>query len=91
MPTAYSPAGGSVMPSSWHLARRNASGMLHQDARAVAAVLLAAARAAVVHVLQHLQRIGDDRVRRLALHVADEPDAAGVVFKARIVQSLLPG
>jgi hypothetical protein len=35
-------------------------GRPHEDAGPVAAVLLAAAGAAVVHVLQHQQRIGDD-------------------------------
>jgi hypothetical protein len=42
----------------------------------------------VVHVLQHLQRVGNNRVRRLAFNVTDEADAAGVVLETGIVQAL---
>ena len=59
-----------------------------EQARAVAAVGLAPAPAAVVHALEHLEGVGHDTVRRLALDVADEPDAAGVVLVVRMVQPL---
>ncbi len=55
---------------------------------AVTAVRLAAAGPAVVHVFQHLQRLQDDPVAGVALDVAKEADAAGVVFVLRIVQAL---
>ncbi len=60
--------------------------MRSEDARAVAAVFLAAAAAAMVHVFQHLQGIGNDFVRRLTLDMANEPDAAGIMFILGAVQ-----
>ena len=48
----------------------------------------AAAGPAVVHVFQHLQCLQDDAVARLALDVAKEADAAGVVLLLGIVQAL---
>ena len=60
---------------------------LNQNARAVARVDLAPARAAVLEVLEHLERLADDVVRRAALDVDDEADAAGVVLVRRIVQT----
>ena len=60
----------------------------HQDAGPVAAVLLAPARPPVVHVLQHLQRVTHDLMAGLALDVADEADAAGVLLEPRVVQAL---
>ncbi len=62
-------------------------GDLQQDAGAVAGVGLAAARAAVPQVHQHLQRLVDDRVRALPLDVHDEADAARVVLVERIVEA----
>ena len=62
-------------------------GNLQQDAGAVAGVGLAAARAAVPQVHQHLQRLPHDRVGTTPLDVHDEADAAGVVFVQRIVQA----
>ena len=56
---------------------------LNQDARAVAGVDLTAARAAVIQVEQHLQRLPDNRVGFLPLHVDHETHAAGLVFKLR--------
>ena len=55
---------------------------LDQDAGAVAGVGLAAAGAAVLQVDQDLQAALDDAVRRAALDVDDEADAAGVVLVA---------
>src|SRR5207248_1371504 len=64
---------------------------LHDDARAVAGVDLAAARAAVIEVEQNLDRLPDDVVGLPALRVDDEADAAGLVLELRIVQTLLRG
>ena len=64
---------------------------LDQDAGAVAGIGLGAAGAAVVEVLQDLQRLLEDPVRSPALDVDDEPDAAGIVLEARVVESLRPG
>ena len=60
---------------------------LDQDAGAVAGVRLAAAGAAVQQVDEDLQPLLDDAVRAAALDVDDEPDAAGVVLVARVVQA----
>ena len=62
-------------------------GDLQQDARAVAGVGLAAARAAVPQVHQHLQRLLHDRVGTPSLDVHDEADAAGVVLVPGIVEA----
>ena len=60
---------------------------LEEDAGAVAGVGLAAARAAVRQVLEHLQRLADDGVRLAAFDVHDEADAAGVVLVAGVVEA----
>ena len=62
---------------------------LDQDAGAVAGVGLRAGRAAVVEVLQDLDRLPQDLVRLAALHVDHEADAARVVLEPRVVESLL--
>ncbi len=62
---------------------------LHENARAVAGVLLATTGAAMFQVVQNLQRIADDAVRLAVFEIDHETDAAGVVFVARIVQALL--
>ncbi len=66
-------------------------GDLNQDAGAVAGVDLAPARAAVLQVDQHLQRLTDDRVRAPALDISDEPDAAGIVLMSWIVETTSGG
>ena len=38
---------------------------------------------------EHLQPVGDDRVRGAAVHVGHEADAAGLVFKPGIIKPLL--
>jgi hypothetical protein len=81
LPTPYCPGSGSAIPS---FVRH-----LDQDARAVARVLLAAARAAVFEVDENLERLLDDLVRAAALEVNDEAHAAGVVLVRRVVQTLL--
>ena len=70
-----------------HLAQEGV-GDLNQDARAVAGVHLAPARAAVLQVLEDLKRLLKDRVRFAAFDVDDETDAAGVVLVARVVQAV---
>src|SRR5262249_23043942 len=62
---------------------------LDEDAGAVAGVGLAAAGAAVLQVFQHPDRLPNDVVRRAALQIDDEADAAGVVLVAGVVQTLL--
>ena len=64
-------------------------GHLQQHAGAIAGVGLAAAGAAVVEVLQHLDRLLQDLVRLAALDVDHEADAAGVVLEPGIVEALL--
>jgi hypothetical protein len=61
---------------------------LHQDAGAVAGVLLAAAGAAVLQVQQHLDRLLHDAVGLAAVGVHDEADPARVVLVAGIVETL---
>ena len=61
---------------------------LQQHAGAVAGVRLAAARAAVQQVDDHLERLPHDPVRPAALDVDDESHAARVVFLARVVEAL---
>ena len=62
---------------------------LHEDARAVAGVGFASARAAVVEVHEDLQRVRHQLVRLAPLHVDDEAHAAGIVLKLRVVKPLL--
>src|SRR5262249_7040771 len=64
-----------------------AIGHLHEDARAVAGARLAATRAAMQQVEQHLQPLLDDAVRLAPLDIDDEADAAGVVLVGRIVET----
>ena len=59
-----------------------------ENARAVAGVGFAAARAAMVHALEHGQGIIDDLVIALALDVGDEPYAAGVVLVGGVVKTM---
>ena len=61
---------------------------LDENARAVAGVRLATARAAMIEVHQNLQGVADQLVRLFALHVDDKAQAAGVVLELRVVKSL---
>ena len=76
------------MPSGVGRLAEEPIGRLNQDAGAVARVGFAAARAAVLEVDEHLEPALDDGVRSHALDVDDEPDAAGVVFVAGVIQAL---
>ncbi len=70
------------------LGPEEAIGDADENARPVAAIRLTAAPATVIHPLQHLQRVGDNGVRRLPLDMAHEPDATGVVLELRVIQPL---
>jgi hypothetical protein len=61
---------------------------LDEDARAVARVRLAAARAAMVEVHKNLQGVAHHLVRLLALHIDDEPQSARIVFELWIIKAL---
>ena len=61
---------------------------LQQNAGAVAGVFFAAARAAVIEILQHRQRLLDDLVGLFTFDMNDEADAAGVVLETRIIKPL---
>ncbi len=68
-----------------------AVGCSDEDAGAVAAVGFGADGAAVVHILEHEEGVGDDFVGGFALDVADEADATGFVFEAGVVEPLCRG
>jgi len=72
-----------------HLLAVQRVGNLDQDAGAVAHELVGADGAPVVQVLQDLQALAHDGVALLALDVGHETHAAGVVFLAGVVQTLL--
>jgi hypothetical protein len=61
---------------------------LHQDARAVSRVLLAAGRAAVFEVQKNFEPVANDARRLAPLQIDHEADAAGVVLVSWIVEAL---
>jgi len=61
---------------------------LNQDAGTVARLGVAAARAAMLQVFENLDPLLDDLVALRAVHVYDEPNAAGIAFLRRIVHPL---
>src|SRR5437899_8493513 len=61
---------------------------LDEDSRAVTSVGFAAASASMIQVLQHLQRLLDDRMGLPPLNVHHEPHAAGFMFELRVVKAL---
>ena len=63
-------------------------GKLNQDARAIAEQGVITCCAAVRKIFENLQPLLHERVRTLALDVGHKPDTTGVVFMARIVQTL---
>ena len=75
----------------WAVLGEEPVGELEQDARAVASVDLAAAGASVVEVHQDGEGLLDDIMRTLALHLANEADAAGVMLKLGVVKTLFFG
>ena len=62
-----------------------------EDAAAVAGIRLTATGTAVIHVLEHLDRIEHILVAWLAFHVGDKTNAAAVLLVGWIVQALLLG
>ena len=64
---------------------------LHQDARAVASVFLAATCAAMFEVAQNLQCLMDDGVRLAVLQIDDKADATRIVFVGGIIKPLRTG
>ena len=67
---------GQLMAFGFGPAAIQRVGQLDQDARAVAEQRVGANRAAVVEVLQDLQRLGDDRMAFPALDMGDEAHTA---------------
>ena len=63
-------------------------GDLQQNAGAVAGVFFTAARAPVIEILQHRERLLDDLVGLFTFDMNHEADAAGVVLETRIIQPL---
>jgi hypothetical protein len=61
---------------------------LDQDARAVASLRVAAARAAVRQVDQNLHAFENDVVRFPAFDIRDKADATPIVLVPRIVKTL---
>ena len=76
---AVAPGGGQLdRPAT--APRMNASGIWMQDPGAVAGVGVRALGAAVLHVLQRLERLLDHGVARLAPQLRHQGDAAGIVL-----------
>ena len=65
-------------------------GDLQQDPGAVAGVRIGALRAAVLEVLERVERLLDDGVARLAPQLRDERDATGVVLVGGVVEASGP-
>ena len=61
---------------------------LEQDSRTVTGIFFAAARPAVIEILQNRQRLLDDFMGFLTLDIDDESDATGIVLKPRIIKAL---
>ena len=87
LPTPYSPAAGTRMPSFAGLGREKIVRNLHQNAGAVAGERIAAAGAAVSEIDENFQALTDDLVAFLAANVHDETHSAGVVLIRRVVQT----
>jgi len=63
---------------------------LDQDTGAITGIFLAAAGPAMHKVPEDGERVGNDAMRTSALDVHDKTDATGIVFKSRVIQTLLP-
>ena len=61
---------------------------LHQDARSVAGIGLATARAAMVQVAENLEGLLDDLMGLFSFDVHHEADATGCMLKPGIVEAL---
>ncbi len=62
---------------------------LNHNAGAVAGIGFAATGAAMLHIFQHSKRIGNMLVTLAAFNAGDKTNAAGIMFKAGIVQSFV--
>ena len=63
-------------------------GNLNQNARAVARLRIAARRAAMGEVDQHLQALANNIVAADAANVGDQPHSAGIVLIPRVIEPL---
>ena len=90
MPLPYWPTAGKRMRALRQTSSLNACGICSRTPAPSPVFDFAAASAAVVEVLQYLDRLLEDPVRLVALDVDDETDAAGIVLVARIVEALFP-
>ena len=66
-------------------------GDLQEDPRAVAGVRVSPLGAAVLEVLERVERLLDDGMARLAAQLGDHRDAAGIVLVLRVVEASGPG
>ena len=64
---------------------------LNQNARAVARLRIAARRAAMGQVDQHLKTLADNLVALFAANARDQPHAAGIVLIPRVIEPLCLG
>jgi hypothetical protein len=81
---------GQLETAPFALLLKESMGHLDQDARAVAGVGFATARAAMVEVAEHLEGLLDDLMRFPAFDIHHETDAAGFVFEPGVIEAL-PG
>ena len=56
-----------------------------ENAAAIAGVGLTTARAAVIHVFEHLNGIEHNLMARLALHIGHKPNATAILLVGRII------
>ena len=73
------------------LAREELVRHLQKNARAVAGVGFAPAGPAMFEVVEYLQGLENEVMRRAVLEVDDEADSASVVFVCRVVETLFSG
>ena len=64
---------------------------LNENPCAVAGVHFATASASVIEVNQDGQRLLNNIMGTFPLHLTDEADATGIVFKLRVVEALFFG
>ena len=88
MPLPYSPGAGSVKRALRLTSSMNACGIWISTPAPSPVLVSAAAGAAMIEILQDLERLLQDPMRLAALDVDDETDAAGIVLEARVVESL---
>ena len=75
--------GGQMDAEAYAFIEEELMGSLDHDAGTVTGVVLTAAGAAVFHVFEDRQRIGDDLVGFVALDICHEANATRIVFKFR--------